>query len=29
MEQFGVNMIFLGIKQVLGLFLYLEIHFLN
>jgi hypothetical protein len=29
MEQFGVNMNFLGIKQVLGLFLYLEIHFLN
>jgi hypothetical protein len=29
MDRFGLNMNFLGIKQVLGLFLYLEIHFLN
>jgi hypothetical protein len=29
MDQFGLNMNFLGIKQVLGLFLCLEIHFLN
>jgi hypothetical protein len=29
MDQFGLNMNFLGIKQVLGLFLSLKIHFLN
>jgi hypothetical protein len=29
MDQFRLNMNFLGIKQFLGLFLFLEIHFLN
>jgi hypothetical protein len=29
MDQFGVHMNFLWIKQVLGLFLHLKMHFLN